>query len=270
MSNLLNDFIKYLESTNISNSTLQAYKSDLTILEELLGCELVNASGEMILNALGLSESKSTINRKITTVNKFFNFCKSEYRLDSDIAIKKIKLPKNLPQFLTYDEIKDGVAKIETKDWKKLRDKVLILFLYATGAKVSEALDVKIIDIQDFLVKLIDTKGKERLVPVPTKLLKMLNSYLNQRDIESQYLWINAKGDRLSRISAFNITKKYLNVSPHVLRHSFATTMVLNGADIKFVSELLGYTSINSAQSYTKFSKDDIASSLKKYHPLSK
>jgi integrase/recombinase XerD len=239
-------------------------------MEEELRCELINASSEHIIKVLQLSESKSTINRKITTINKFFNFCKKKYNLQSDISLKHVKLPKTLPQFLTYEEIKEAVSKIDTKSWIHHRDKVLILFLYATGAKISETLDVKILDIQDFLVRFEDSKGRSRQVPIPTRLLKLLNNYLNQRDVDSPYLWVNFKGERLSRISAFNITKKYLDVSPHVLRHSFASTMILNGADLQFVSELLGYTSINSAQSYTNFSQDDIASSLKKYHPLSK
>lgn len=269
MSKILDDFFEYLKSKDISHSTFMAYRSDLLLIEKDLKKELINATSDDILSILQTNESTSTINRKISSINKFFDFCKNKYSLDNDISIKQVKIPKNLPQFLSYDEIKDGIAKIETKNWQSLRDKAFILFLYATGTKVSEALDVKIIDIQDYLVKIKNSKNKERLVPIPKQLIKLLNQYLNKREIDSGYLWINQKGDKLSRISAFKITKKYLDVSPHVLRHSFASSMILNGADLQFVSELLGYSSISSSQVYTNFSQSDVLNALKKYHPLS-
>jgi len=145
----------------------------------------------------------------------------------------------------------------------------LILFLYATGLRVSEAMNVKLSDIEDGWVKVTMAKGeKQRVVPIADIAMQAIKEYLSKRPCNSEYLFVNKNCKKLSRISAFNITKKYLNVSPHVLRHSFATSLVLGGADLRIVQELLGHASLNTTQIYTHIQKENLKETVLKYHPL--
>jgi len=145
----------------------------------------------------------------------------------------------------------------------------LILFLYATGLRVSEAMDSKKQDIEEGWIRVQNGKGdKQRLVPIADLVMESLNNYLHKRDVVSDYLFVNSKGGRLSRISAFHITKKYLNVSPHILRHSFATSLILGGADLRVVQELLGHSSMLTTQIYTHIQKENLKDTIQKYHPL--
>ena len=144
----------------------------------------------------------------------------------------------------------------------------MILFLYATGLRVTEAMDAKKSDIEEGWVRVRSGKGdKERLVPIALLALKTLNDYLFKRPHISDYLFINSNGGRLSRISAFHITKKYLNVSPHVLRHSFATSLILGGADLRVVQELLGHSSMLTTQIYTHVDQQRLRLVHKQFHP---
>ena len=174
-----------------------------------------------------------------------------------------------LAKFLSNDEIIEGIKLIDTSTWFGLRDKALILFIYATGLRVSEAMDAKKDDIEDGWIRVRNAKGdKQRVVPIAKMAIDALNEYLFKRPFVSDYLFINSKGDRLSRISAFNITKKYLNVSPQVLRHSFATSLVLGGADLAVVQEFLGHTTLTSTQVYSLVKQENLKELIEKYHPL--
>ena len=109
---------------------------------------------------------------------------------------------------------------------------------------------------------------KQRVVPVANIALKAIDEYLHKRPCSEEIIFVNKNCTKLSRISAFNITKKYLNVSPHVLRHSFATSLVLGGADLRVVQELLGHASLNTTQIYTHIQKENLKETVLKYHPL--
>jgi len=187
------------------------------------------------------------------------------------LKVKQAKIPKTLPKFLTKEEILRAVEWINANEntWFELRDKALILFLYATGLRISEALNVKLSDLEDNWVKVTMAKGeKQRMVPIADAAMEAIREYLHKRPCSSEYLFVNKNCDKLSRISAYNITKKYLNVSPHVLRHSFATALVLGGADLRVVQELLGHASLNTTQIYTHIQKENLKDTVLKYHPL--
>ncbi len=129
-----------------------------------------------------------------------------------------------------------------------------VLFLLChRGKELSEPFSkLKKNDIEDTLIKILYAKGsKQRVVPIAQTALDALYKYLNTRKIKSNYLFINYKGEPISRISVYKITKKYFNVSPHVFRHSYATSLILGGADLMVVSELLGHTNIETTQIYT-------------------
>ena len=278
MSKELEAFIEYLIIIKgLSKKSIDSYRSDLVQFEELMKKSIIKATSEDVIDFLaqikklenGQIVNQRTLNRKLSSINSFFNFAYKEEWIDKKIKIHQLKPPKSLPKFLSNDEIIEGIKLIDTSTWLGLRDKALILFIYATGLRVSEAMDAKKDDIEDGWIRVRNAKGdKQRVVPIAKMAIDALNEYLFKRPLVSDYLFINSKGDRLSRISAFKITKKYLNVSPHVLRHSFATSLVLGGADLRVVQELLGHSSMLTTQIYTHIQKENLFYTVYKYHPL--
>jgi integrase/recombinase XerD len=159
---------------------------------------------------------------------------------------------------------------IDRSEWIGMRDFALILFLYATGARVSECLMVEEGDIEGEWLRIRHGKGeKERYVPIAAEALKALRAYQEASPYQNRPdLWLNYLGEPLSRISAFKITQKYLGVSPHALRHSFATALILGGADLRVVQELLGHASLLTTQIYTHVQKQNLQETVLKHHPM--
>lgn len=179
------------------------------------------------------------------------------------------KVPRNLPKYVSNEEILDGINLIDRSNLIGLRDYALILFLYASGCRISEALSVQRSDIVDGWLKIRFAKGeKERVVPLAPVATQALELYLSEQSMASPYLWLNYRGEQLSRVSAFKIVKKYLGISPHVLRHSFATSLIVGGADLRVVQELLGHASLETTQIYTHIQKQNLAETMMNYHPL--
>ena len=257
-------------SKALNATTISSYISDLSGLETLIAPKkLTEVNTDDVLEFLATFPNKHTLNRKLSAINTFFRFC-SEYRFEhAKIAVHMAKLPQNLPKYLDYDEIKQSIDLIDRSTSIGLRDYALILFLYASGCRISEALNVQKSDIIGEWLKIRFAKGeKERIVPLAKPALEALEAYLHYQDIRSNYLWLNYKGEKLSRISAFKIVKKYLNVSPHVLRHSFASALIIGGADLRVVQELLGHSSLITTQIYTHIQKQNLANTIESYHPL--
>ncbi len=179
------------------------------------------------------------------------------------------KIPKNLPKYLSIDEIMNGLALIDRSKLMGKRDYALILFLYASGCRVSEALFARRNDLLDGWLKIRYAKGeKERMVPLAPIAIEALSQYIEAGDIRSTHLWLNYRGEVLSRISAYKIVKKYLGVSPHVLRHSFASALIVGGADLRVVQELLGHSSLITTQIYTHIEQKELKETVNRYHPL--
>ena len=272
MSNELEAFIEYITVTKaLSKKSVAAYKSDLLFFEEKLQKPLIKSDTVMLLKALQHYENKRTLNRKLSAVNAFFDFCyKLQFR-DEKTKLKLSKIPKLLPKFLSYEAILQGLELIDRSTWIGLRDYALILFLYASGARISEALEISRNDIDGEWLHIRHAKGeKERIVPLADVAREAIDTYLSASGFEKDYLWCNYKGGKLSRISAYKITQKYLGVSPHVLRHSYATSLIRGGADLRVVQELLGHASLLTTQIYTHIQREDLKNTVAIYHPISK
>ncbi len=272
MSGALEAFLEYIVIIKaLSPSTCKAYEADLKQFEEFLKKDIITATTKDVIAFLSQIEKKSTLNRKLSAINSFFDFCVKSKFIKERPKLKVAKVPQTLPKFIEYEDFKNRLKTIDRSDWIGKRDFAFLLFLYASGARVSEALSVKRGDIEGNWLKIREAKGeKERMVPLPSFLIEVIEDYLNSLSIYNDYLWINYKGKPLSRIYAFKITKKYLGVSPHVLRHSFATSLILGGADLRVVQELLGHASINTTQIYTHIQRKDIKETMEKFHPLSR
>jgi len=270
LSDLLIAFEEYLSVTKaLDTLTVSSYISDLTQLENHSKKTLIKLDTTDVLTFLATFENKRTLNRKLSSINVFFHFCHLQNFTHEKIKIPMAKVPKNLPKYVSNDEILDGINLIDRSTVIGLRDYALILFLYASGCRITEALNVQRADIVEGWLKIRFAKGeKERVVPLAPVATQALERYLLEQTMASPYLWLNYRGEQLSRISAYKIVKKYLGVSPHVLRHSFASSLIIGGADLRVVQELLGHSSLETTQIYTHIQKQNLQDTMNMYHPL--
>ena len=270
MSPTLEAFIEHIEIIKgLTSKTIESYRSDLLAFEQTIGKPMIEMKHDDIFTFVSKIPNRRTLNRKLSAANSFFDYCFKHEFLGDKKKFKLTKIPKYLPHYLEIDDIRKGLSLIDRSTWLGKRDYALILFLFATGARISEALSVERSDLSDNWVKIRFAKGeKERIVPIAQEALDALQDYFDAQTKTTTFLWQNYKKEPLSRISAYKITQKYLNVSPHVLRHSYATAMVLGGADLRVVQELLGHSSMLTTQIYTHIEKAVLRDTVLRYHPL--
>ena len=270
MSDLTEAFKEYLSiNRGLSKNSITAYITDIEQFELSLKKDILKVDSSDVINFLAQFKNTRTLNRKLASINAFFNFCKELEFANIDINLPSSKIPANLPAFLEHQEILNAVESIEPKSWLDLRDRALLLFLYATGVRVSEAVQAQRQDLEGNWLKVRFGKGeKERLVPIARVAQFALEIYLRERADNEPNLFLNYKRNPLSRISIFKITKKYLGISPHVLRHSYASSLIIGGADLRVVQELLGHSSLLTTQIYTHIQKPHLKETIEKYHPL--
>ena len=269
---LIEAFKEYLTiNKGLSSNSISAYIKDVEQFSLSSKKSLLKRDSLEVVDFLSTFKNRRTLNRKLSSINAFYDFAKElEFGL-VELNLQSSKVPASLPHYLEHQFIMDRVGDIDIKSWIDLRDRALILFLYATGVRVSEAVNATIDDIDGSWLRVRFAKGeRERVVPIAKTALLALQLYLNERVVDNQYLFVNYRGGKLSRVSMFKVVKKYLGVSPHVLRHSYATGLIVGGADLRVVQELLGHSSLLTTQIYTHIQKPHLKDTVKKYHPLSK
>lgn len=281
----------------LSKNTLQAYRHDLNRYQQYLAeREIVDVTAiteEDVANFVehldGLASS--SISRMLTGVRGFHKFLYEDGRTANDPAanVHPPKLPSRLPTALSQEQIAQLIEAVsDSTSPEALRDRALIEFLYATGARISEAINVTLDDINfvEGVVTLRGKGGKERLVLLGSYAVEALEKYIvrgrpalmsrgyNLRQGESAKLFFNRRGRSLSRQSAWGIVQEAANVahidkhiSPHTLRHSFATHLLQGGADVRVVQELLGHSSVTTTQIYTHISTDTMREVYASSHP---
>lgn len=274
-ANLLEAFLEYIVVLKgLSKNTSQAYLGDLQQFEQFLkskNIELFNASSENLISYLSTFSNKRTQNRNLASINSFFDFCYEKYNLQEKPTSQSAKIPKNLPKYLSYENIINCTKLIDKSNELGLRDYAMILFLYASGLRVSELINLKNNDLSNGWIIVKFAKGaKERMVPIAQIAIDALKNYQNVRTSKTDWVWQNYKHQKISRISVFNITQKYCGVSPHIFRHSFATSLILSGADLAVVGELLGHSNLSTTQIYTHIQKEHLQKTLLQNHPLGK
>ncbi|WP_457744880.1 tyrosine-type recombinase/integrase [Sulfurimonas sp.] len=272
MSNELEAFLEYITIIKaLSKKSVEAYTNDLVLIEKNLSQPLISLNTQKLLNFLADYKNKRTLNRKLSSVNAFFDFCYKEQFSEEKTKFKFAKIPKLLPKFLSYEDIQKGLSLIDKSSWIGKRDYALILFLYASGARISECLELTNSDIEDEWLHIRHAKGeKERIVPLAKVAKRAIDEYEKESTFDKDFVWCNYMGNKLSRISAYKITQKYLGVSPHVLRHSYATSLIRGGADLRVVQELLGHSSLLTTQIYTHIQKQDLRDTVEVCHPMAK
>jgi integrase/recombinase XerC len=230
--------------------------------------------------------SKSTIARKLATLRSFYKFLVRRNRLSSNpvMAVRTPKQDKRLPHFLEYEDVKRLLETPSMDNWLGARDRAIMETLYSTGVRVSELVALNMDDV-DFLGEVIHIRGKgkkERIVPIGASALQVIQHYMEFRNkrahsnpnFDSRVLFVNKHGRRLSTRSVRRKMDKYLraagldiSISPHTLRHSFATHMLNNGADLRSVQELLGHQSLSTTQVYTHLTTRKLKETYDKAHP---
>lgn len=226
---------------------------------------------------------KSSLRLKIAAVKSFFKFCQKKRLTEKNPAslIPTPKREKKLPSFLLQNEIQELIENIKSEDVVGLRDKALTELLYSSGLRISEALQLNVTDINfsNKTVKVLGKGRKERIVPIGEKALSAISNYLVQRsklktDNLEKALFLSVRGSRMNAVNAWRIVNRLMKEhteapqkSPHVLRHTFATHLLDNGADIQSVSEMLGHASLSTTQVYTHVSIERLKEAYNRAHP---
>lgn len=289
------NFINYCEyEKGLSANTLKSYNYEINLyqiyLEDKLSIiDIEKVSKEDIESYLKYcylkNEDSKTISHKITTIYNFHNYLLREKVIKDNQAefIDRPKLAKHLPYTLTVKEI-DKLLDIALVTVFDYRDKAMLELMYGTGLRVSELVSLTVYDV-DFYNAFLRIKGKgskERIVPINNASLKYLKLYLDRRCLllkkkTSDELFLNARGEGISRQGFFKNLKKILakkgmptNVSPHSLRHSFATHLIENGADLRSVQTMLGHSDITTTKIYTHISNEKVTKDYLINHPRAK
>ena len=286
----LSNFFDYLsKEKNFSNNTVVAYRNDLETFKffcldyyEISNISLVTYPiiRDWIVNLSEKNLSPLTINRKISSLSKYYDFLlKIQVNKVSPLKNhKRLKVQKKLIIPFSEDEV-FKIIDVFSKDFEGKRNLLIVDTLYSTGIRRDELINIKLNDVflSENLIKVLGKRNKERLVPVLASLNKRIKDYLDFRNeihSNSSNLFITKKGKLIGPSLVYRVVKKYFSKvstkvksSPHVLRHSFATHMLNNGADINSIKEIMGHSSLASTQIYTKIKLPKIINDYKKNHP---
>ena len=284
----LKDFINYIKSEKrFSNHTITSYETDLNQFFNFIQLEYQitkpqDVSFKLIRNwisSLLENNLKSTsVNRKISSLKSYYKFLLVSNYVDTNPTLKLIspKSSKRLPVFVEKDNMDSLFDKDFFEDsYEGKRDKLIIELFYFTGMRLSELINIKTSDIDkvNSQIKVIGKRNKERLIPITFNTLKDLNEFINFYETEN-FLFADGNGKKLYSKKVYRIVNKYLTKissikkkSPHVLRHSFATHMLNNGADINAIKEILGHANLSATQIYTHNSIKKLKNVHKQAHP---
>ena len=287
----INDFIDYLKyERKLSPNTIKSYEYNLKQYNNFLkNKNITKINGNDLTNFIKSERNKSknilTITHHISILCSFYNYLFQENIINTNPATNLIKpkTPKKLPNYLTIEEV-DKLLDVKLDKPFDYRYKAMIELAYATGIRVSELISLKLsnIDLENCFIRVMGKGSKERIVPFGDIAYKYLKLYINNyrmkilKDKDSEYLFINYKGQMISRQSFFKFIKNQAlkagikkNISPHILRHSFATHLLNNGADLKIIQELLGHSDLSTTEIYAHLANEKIKKDYEEYHPHS-
>jgi integrase/recombinase XerD len=287
-------FKKFLQvEKGLSQNSIYSYTYDLKKFSEFLSNKsknILDATHEDIQQFLKYEKndkknSTRTLARSLAAIRQFYNFISDNVDTNIKNPTEKIETPhveKTLPDFLTVNELNKLFNSISEEDCYELRDKTIFELLYSSGLRISEAIDLNSgdVDFENMFVTVIGKGNKQRMVPIGKEAARLLSRYkkesrpaiIGSRD--SEYLFVSKKGSQLNRKSVWRLLKNYVtrteikkNITPHTLRHSFATHLIENGADLRSVQELLGHMDISTTQIYTHMAKKQLQKIHKSFHP---
>ena len=284
-------FLEFLQNDKkVSDNTLQSYKRDIVYYHKYLESNDLNYAKieeEDIKNYLAhlqeIGKKPSTISRSLASIRSFYQFLvkNKKAKKDPTASIQSPKIEKKAPSVLTAQEVELLLDQPKDVDLKGTRDKAMLEFAYATGMRVTEiiSLDIEDINLEEGYA-VCHTGAKQRTIPLGSMSLKALKEYIEEarpiliKDESVKALFVNINGQRLTRQGFWKIVKYYKEqahitkeITPHVLRHSFATHLLQNGADLKAIQTMLGHSDISSTQVYMQFQDEGLKNIYKKAHP---
>ncbi|MCK9572129.1 MAG: tyrosine recombinase XerC [Candidatus Omnitrophica bacterium] len=287
MEKYIQKFVRYLEiEKNYSPHTVINYQADLEDFSRFLG----NAAAENVdylalRKYLAVLKEKSlgnrSVGRRLSALRSFFKFLTKEsyIKVNPILMLSSPKLDKHLPSFLTEDEVAKLIESAFAKDKNDilgLRDRAILEVFYSSGLRISELVGLDVDDI-DFISGILKIRGKgkkERIVPIGDQALGAIKKYLDKKEDQSPAVFLNKNNKRLTTRGVRGIVNKHIHsvgirqgVSPHTLRHSFATHLLNRGADLRTVQELLGHANLSTTQIYTHLTTDKLKSVYDKAHP---
>ena len=291
-NSLVDSFLSTLRlEKGLSENTIKAYSNDCKAFNQWLflnkGYKAVSAIEEDIENYLkhlnGINLSNASINRKLSSIKHFFNYLSKAKLLKSNpvINISGLKSSKALPKSLSIIDVNSLINAPDCSNFIGLRDRTMIELMYATGVRISELINLEYgnIDLNRSLIKVMGKGGKERMIPFGDDALSWLITYIefrrkNNLSLNSREFFISQQGKKITRQAFWHRIKTYLKVtglsldiSPHTLRHAFATHLLNNGADLRSVQMLLGHSDLSTTQIYTHIAKQRLSDMVKQHHP---
>ncbi len=291
MDKQIKNFLEFLQNEKkLSDNTLQSYRRDILQFERYISDNNLNYSKiteddvtSYLKQLKKIGKKTSTISRNLATIRSFYQYLIKTKKLKEDPTSKLAspKIEKRVPNVLTSEEVEILLDQPKDIDLKGTRDKAMLEFAYATGMKVTEIIDLDVNDVDFKESTVLCTNGrKSRTIPLGTLAEKALKEYVDQarpiliKDDNNKALFVNLNGSRLTRQGFWKIVKYYKeqahiekDITPHVLRHSFATHLLQNGADLKSIQAMLGHSDISSTQVYAQFQSPEIKDIYKKAHP---
>ena len=291
MERQLKYFFDFLENDKkLSENTLQSYRRDLKQFKRFLeACELrydrvkEEDIKDYIKELQENGKKASSISRCIASIRSFYQFVlkRKKIKVDPTANVQSPKIEKRVPSVLTSKEVELLLEQPKDVDLKGIRDKAMLEFAYATGMRVTEIISLNIDDVnleEGFVT--CRSGNKQRNIPLGTMSLKALKEYINDargiliKNEDEKALFVNINGGRLTRQGFWKIIKYYKeqahitkDITPHVLRHSFATHLLQNGADLKAIQLMLGHSDISSTQVYMQFQDEGLKNIYRKAHP---
>ena len=282
------DFLK--DDKRLSDNTLQSYRRDIEQYEKYVSENKINylkATQETIIDYMDYlreeNKKESTISRSLASIRSFYQYLirVKKIKKDPTVTIESPKIIKRVPNILTSKEVELLLDQPKDVDLKGTRDKAMLEFAYATGMSVTEMISLNLDDVKlDEGYVVCRGRSKSRNIPLGSMSLKALKEYMDDarpyliRNEEEDALFVNVNGTRLTRQGFWKIVKYYKeqahiekDITPHVLRHSFATHLLQNGADLKAIQTMLGHSDISSTQVYMQFQDPGIKNEYKKAQP---
>ena len=284
-----NEFTQYIAAEKrFSEHTIKSYLTDLNQFTIYIDAEFeihedVNEINFQIIRSwiasmLEKEISPRSVSRKISTLKTYFKFLLRNKFLKESPMLKVVapKTKKRLPVFIEEDQMESLLTKIIFEDgFIGQRNKLIIELFYVTGIRLSELINITInnIDFQNQLIKVLGKRNKERLIPLSASMIQLLKSFIEENQI-NHFLFTNSDGNKLYTKLVYRIVNKYIGEissvnkkSPHILRHTFATHMLNNGADINAIKELLGHANLSATQVYTHNTIEKLKTVYKQAHP---
>ncbi len=286
MKNWIQDFLVYLASEKgLAKNTLIAYETDLLAFQGFLkDKELSLIEKKDVIDFLEMKQKKglasSSLCRALIAIKLFFRFLKKEsaFWVEGIAFLDSPKIWQLIPEVLSLEEIDLLFAAPDITGFLGSRDRAILEIMYASGLRVGEACGLDFQDIGEGSVRVRGKGGKERIIPIARSSLSRIDEYLlhfrDQIQISSQAVFVTTKGNRIDRVNVWNRIKLYAkkaglqkNISPHTLRHSFATHLLENGADLRIIQEMLGHAQIATTDRYTHISQKHLTTSFSSFHP---